>query len=132
MNFGQAVQSVLSQYVGFSGRARRSEYWWFFLFNMIIAIAVSIVDAAIGSMILGIVVTLVLLLPGIAVTLRRLHDTGRTGWWIFIAAVPIIGAVVLIVFACQDSQPGDNQYGPSPKYGSSAYGGAAPQRNGGV
>jgi uncharacterized membrane protein YhaH (DUF805 family) len=132
VNLGQAVQSVLSQYVGFSGRARRSEYWWFFLFNLIIAIAVAIVDAAIGSTILGILVTLALLLPGIAVTIRRLHDTGRSGWWILIALVPLIGAIVLIVFACQDSQAGVNQYGPSPKYGPSPYGGAAPQWSGSV
>ncbi|MCW2648309.1 MAG: hypothetical protein JWP07_4418 [Pseudonocardiales bacterium] len=132
VNLGQAVQSVLSQYVGFSGRARRSEYWWFFLFNLIIAIAVAIVDAAIGSTILGILVTLALLLPGIAVTIRRLHDTGRSGWWILIALVPLIGAIVLIVFACQDSQGGVNQYGPSPKYGPSPYGGAAPQWSGSV
>ena len=117
MNFGTAVRSVFSQYVGFSGRARRSEYWYFFLFNVLVSIVFAIVDNAIGTPILGLVVSLALLLPGIAVTLRRLHDTGRTGWWIWIALVPIVGAIVLIVFLCQDSQPGENRYGPSPKAG---------------
>jgi uncharacterized membrane protein YhaH (DUF805 family) len=130
VNFGQAVQSVLSQYVGFAGRARRSEYWWFFLFNVIVSVVFAIIDAAIGSQILGAIVSLALLLPGIAVTLRRLHDTGRTGWWVWIALIPLIGVIVLIVFQCQDSEPGTNKYGPSPKYGPALGGGGYPQHGG--
>ena len=116
MNFGQAVQSVLTKYVEFSGRARRSEYWWFTLFSVAVSIVFSIIDAAIGSSILGLLVSLALLLPSIAVTVRRLHDTGRSGWWIWLALIPLIGAIVVIVFLCQDSEPGQNKYGVSPKY----------------
>ena len=129
MNFGAAVQSVFSQYVGFSGRARRSEYWYFFLFNVLVSIVFSIIDAVIGSQVLGIIVSLALLLPGLAVTLRRLHDTDRTGWWIWIAIIPIVGVIVLIVFLCKDSDPGANKYGQSPKYGAGpAYGGSGVQQ----
>jgi uncharacterized membrane protein YhaH (DUF805 family) len=127
MNLGQAVQSAFRQYVGFSGRARRSEYWYFLLFNVIISILAAIVDAAMGSVALGILVAVVLLLPGLAVTVRRLHDIGRSGWWIFIGIVPLAGVIVLLVFACQDGDPGANQYGPSPKHGYSPQGGGAQQ-----
>jgi uncharacterized membrane protein YhaH (DUF805 family) len=130
VNFGQAVQSVLSQYVGFSGRARRSEYWYFFLFYVIVAIVIGIIDAIIGSTVLGVILSLAFLLPSLAVTMRRLHDIGRAGWWILIGLIPLIGAIVLIVFACQDSQPGENQYGPSPKYGPALGSGGYPQHGG--
>jgi uncharacterized membrane protein YhaH (DUF805 family) len=115
MGFADAIRSVFSKYVVFSGRARRSEFWWFTLFAVILYIVVAIIDAAIGSSILGIIVGLALLLPSLAVTARRLHDTGRSGWWILIGIIPLIGAIVLLVFECQDSQPGTNAYGPSPK-----------------
>src|SRR4051794_17675133 len=115
MGFADAIRSVFSKYVGFSGRARRSEFWWFTLFAVILYIVVAIIDAAIGSSILGIIVGLALLLPSLAVTVRRLHDTGRSGWWILIGIIPVIGAIVLLVFECQDSQPGTNAHGPSPK-----------------
>ncbi len=122
MGFPEAVRSVLTQYVGFSGRARRSEYWWFVLFTVIVDIVVSAIDAAIGSSILGIIVSLALLLPSLAVGIRRLHDTDRSGWWILIGIIPLVGWIVLIVFAVQDSSNGANKYGPSPK--EIGYGGA--------
>jgi uncharacterized membrane protein YhaH (DUF805 family) len=115
VNFVEAVQSVLSKYAVFSGRARRSEYWWFALFNIILSVVTTVVDRAIGNPALGLIVSLGLLLPSIAVGVRRLHDTDRSGWWMFIALVPLVGAIVLIVFLCQDSRYGDNKYGPSPK-----------------
>ena len=114
MNFTQAVSSAFSKYAVFSGRARRSEYWYFFLFNLLVSIVMAIIDRAIGSSVPGLLVSLALLLPGLAVLVRRLHDTSRTGWWFFIVLVPIVGVIVLIVFACQDSHP-DNQHGQSPK-----------------
>lgn len=123
MTFPEAVKSVLSQYVGFSGRARRSEYWWFFLFTMIVFIVASILDSVLfapdpgSTRIIGPIyglAALALLLPSLAVGVRRLHDTDRTGWWLLIGLVPIVGAILLIVWYCQDSGP-DNQYGPSPK-----------------
>jgi uncharacterized membrane protein YhaH (DUF805 family) len=120
MTFGQAVQSALSNYASFSGRARRSEYWWFALFNLIVSIIASIIDAIIGTPILALIIGLALLLPGLGLSFRRLHDTGRAGWWILIALIPLIGWIVLLVFFCQDSQPGPNQYGPNPKGGDAA------------
>lgn len=115
MNFPDAVRSVLTKYAVFSGRARRSEYWWFFLFNLVVSAVAAGIDAAIGTPIIAIIVGLALLLPTLAVGARRLHDTGRTGWLLLLAIIPLIGAIVLIVFFCQDTQPGDNQYGAAPK-----------------
>jgi len=103
---------VLKKYAIFSGRARRKEYWMFMLFNFIIGFALGIVEV---SSILVSLYSLAVLLPGMAVAVRRLHDTGRSGWWLLIGIVPIIGALVLLVFMVQDSQSDDNQYGPNPK-----------------
>jgi uncharacterized membrane protein YhaH (DUF805 family) len=106
---------VMKQYVDFRGRARRKEYWMFVLINLLIAIAIGIVDAMIGFGILGFVYAVAVFLPSIAVTVRRLHDSGRTGWWILIGLVPFVGILVILVFMVLDSQPGDNAYGPNPK-----------------
>lgn len=123
MGFGEAVSTCLSKYAGFSGRARRSEYWWFFLFNIIVSIVATVVDAALGTAFVALLVSIALLLPGIAVGVRRLHDTGRSGWWLLIALVPLVGAIVLIVFFATDSLPETNSYGESPKHGPApAYG----------
>ena len=115
------MQICLQRYFGFSGRARRSEYWWFFLFNVLVSIVASILDSVLGTMsddtnvgLIGSIASLALLLPSIAVGIRRLHDTSRSGWWILIGLIPIVGWIVLLVFYVQDSH-GDNQYGPSPK-----------------
>ena len=111
-----------TKYAQFSGRARRKEYWMFFLFNILIAIGLAIVDSITGTMsetagfgLLGGLYTLAVLVPGIAVTVRRLHDTNRSGWWFLIGLVPLIGFIVLLVFFCRDGTAGENQYGPSPK-----------------
>ena len=113
---------VLKKYAVFSGRARRKEYWYFALFNMIISIVLAVIDGVTGSFsaeagmgLLGGIYTLAILIPGIAVSVRRLHDTERSGWWLLIALVPLIGAIVLLVFMVQDSKPGQNQYGANPK-----------------
>ncbi|MBM6619150.1 DUF805 domain-containing protein [Bacillus suaedaesalsae] len=108
---------VLKNYVGFQGRARRKEYWMFTLFNVIVSIVLAIVEAITGleSMLTGLY-SLAVLLPSLAVSVRRLHDTGRSGWWLLISLIPIIGAIVLLVFTVSDSQEGENQYGPNPKY----------------
>lgn len=107
---------VLKNYVGFSGRARRKEYWMFYLFNAIAMIILSIVDNVLGTypLFYGLY-SLAILLPSLAVAFRRLHDIGRSGAWILIGLIPFIGAIILLVFACTDSQPDDNQYGPNPK-----------------
>jgi uncharacterized membrane protein YhaH (DUF805 family) len=107
---------VLKKYAVFTGRARRKEYWMFALFNVIIAIALGIIEGIVGGPgVLGGLYGLAVLIPSIAVGVRRLHDTGRSGWWILIGLVPVIGFIVLIVFFTTDGQPGTNQYGPNPK-----------------
>ena len=106
---------VLKQYVDFSGRAQRMEFWMFQLFNLLISIGLAIVDAILGLGILQMVYALAVLLPSIAVGARRLHDTNRSGWWLLLAFIPVIGIIVLIVFWVQDSDPGSNAFGPNPK-----------------
>ncbi len=107
---------VLKKYAVFTGRSRRKEYWIFFLFNIIIGFVLGLVEGFLGTMgILAIVYALGVLIPGLAVSIRRLHDTDRSGWWLFICLVPIVGFIVLLVFMVSDSQPGENRYGPSPK-----------------
>ncbi|MCW2901117.1 MAG: hypothetical protein JWO67_3382 [Streptosporangiaceae bacterium] len=108
--------AVLKNYAGFSGRARRTEYWMFVLFNVIITVVLNAISMAIkqGSL-LGSIYGLAVLIPGLAVAVRRLHDTGRSGWWLLIALVPVVGVIVLIIFMATAGQPGDNAHGPNPK-----------------
>src|SRR3954462_4757789 len=113
---------ALKKYAVFSGRARRTEYWMFILFNIIITVVLALIDILTGTFspqagvgLLGGLYALAVLIPSIAVTVRRLHDTGRSGWWILIGLVPVIGTIVLLIFMVQDSEPGTNQYGPNPK-----------------
>ncbi len=107
---------VLKKYTVFGGRAARKEYWMFVLLNFIVSLIIGIIGGILHfGNILSILYALAVLLPGLAVLFRRLHDTGRSAWWVLICFVPFVGAIVLIVFACLDSQPGDNQYGPNPK-----------------
>ncbi|MBD0842867.1 MULTISPECIES: DUF805 domain-containing protein [unclassified Streptomyces] len=108
---------VVKKYAVFSGRARRKEYWMYTLFYMIFAVVASIVDLAVlGSQILSLVMALGLLLPSLGVTVRRLHDTGRSGWWILIALIPLVGGIVLLVFLCLDGEAGANKHGENPKF----------------
>lgn len=107
---------ILKNYVGFSGRATRSEYWWFALINFIITLIIEIIDKVAGIYpLLTAIYSLALLLPSLALSFRRLHDTGRSAGWLFIGLIPIIGWIVLLVFYCLDSQPEANKYGPNPK-----------------
>lgn len=108
---------VLKNYVGFGGRARRKEYWMFYLFNFIIALVLAILGAFMDfAIVLSYLYSLAIFIPSLAVLFRRLHDTGRSGWWFLISFVPLVGAIVLLVFTCQDSEAGPNKYGPNPKY----------------
>ena len=113
---------ALKKYATFSGRAQRAEYWYFVLFYILILFGLTLIDSITGSYsaesgmgLLEGIFTLLLLIPSIAVGARRLHDTGRSGWWLLIALIPLVGAIVLLVFTVQDSTPGENQYGPNPK-----------------
>jgi len=116
------IDCLTKKYACFSGRARRQEYWLFVLFNFIASTILKFIAGALISMtglavlaIIPLLYSLAVLIPGFAVLFRRLHDTGRSGWWWLIGFIPLIGIIVLIVFCCLDSQPGENQYGPNPK-----------------
>jgi uncharacterized membrane protein YhaH (DUF805 family) len=115
--------TVMKKYADFSGRARRKEYWMFVLFNVIISIVLTILDSLIGTMsesgygVLSGLYSLAILIPSLAVGVRRLHDVGKSGWWLLISLIPLIGSIWLLVLFVTDSQPGDNQYGPNPKTG---------------
>ena len=117
----QWFTAVLKKYATFSGRARRREYWFFTLFYILIYIALILVDMVTGSLsgggigLLSGLFALGMLIPSLAVTFRRLHDTNRSGWWILISLIPLIGGIVLLVFMVMDSQPGMNDYGDNPK-----------------
>jgi len=112
---------ALKNYAGFSGRSRRKEYWFFILFYMIIFMVVAFLDGLLGTFsaesgigVLSGIFILGMIIPNIAVTIRRLHDTDRSGWWILIAFVPFVGGIVLIVFMVMGGTQGSNQYGPDP------------------
>lgn len=106
---------VLKNYVGFSGRARRQEYWMFALFNTIIEVVLYGIDTAIGVQVLSTIYMLAVLLPSLAVAFRRLHDTDRSGGWLLIAFIPFIGAIILLIFLATAGSAGTNRYGHDPK-----------------
>lgn len=114
-------KNAFKKYADFRSRARRSEYWYFALFNALFILVLSLLDTVLGfgnDDTLGIfaaLYSLVVVIPSLAVCVRRLHDIGKSGWWIFVAIVPFVGALILFFFAIRDSQPGANQYGPNPK-----------------
>jgi len=121
---------VLKNYATFSGRARRSEYWYFVLFNLIFAVAAMVLDKALGTNFsfetaagpmqlpygyVYVVYALFILLPSLAVLVRRLHDVGKSGWFVLISLIPIVGSIWILILVCTDSIPGKNQYGLNPK-----------------
>jgi uncharacterized membrane protein YhaH (DUF805 family) len=117
---------VLKKFAEFSGRAQRAEYWFFVLFNSIIALALmggamaaGGQESSMGGILMMVynIYNLAVLVPSLAVSVRRLHDTNRSGWWLLIALIPCVGAIILIVFFVQDSDPGPNRFGPNPKMG---------------
>ncbi len=113
MNFVQAISSGFGKYVQFGGRASRSEYWYWTLFSILVSIAANIVDGILDISIVSGITGLVLLLPGLAICARRLHDIDRTYWWILITFT-IIGMFVLIYWACLRGTVGPNRFGPDP------------------
>ena len=119
--------AALKKYADFSGRASRSEYWYFVLFYFLISIVLSIVDAVTGTLnpntgvgLLSGVFALAMIVPSISVNVRRLHDIDRSGWWLLLIFAIVIGWIVLLVFGVQDSQPSDNRFGPNPNAASAA------------
>lgn len=114
MNFVQAIQSGFRNYVNFTGRAARSELWWWILFQMLALFTAAILAGLIRFPLLYSLVALGLFLPGIAVIVRRLHDTERSGWWYFLALIPLVGAIILIVWFCKQGTTGTNRFGADP------------------
>ncbi|MFD3535472.1 DUF805 domain-containing protein [Streptomyces sp. NPDC058664] len=107
---------ALKKYAVFSGRSRRKEYWMYTLFNVIAVAILAAIDFALGIYpALTAIYVLGVFIPSLAVTVRRLHDTGRSGWWYFISLVPFVGGIVLLVFTCLDGEGHDNAYGANPK-----------------
>lgn len=113
--------AVLKKYAVFGGRARRKEYWMFVLFNIIFTIVASALDTVVfgiafdGFGPLYAVYSIAVFVPGLAVSVRRLHDVGKSGWYLLVNLIPIAGPIWYLVLVCTDSQPGDNQYGSNPK-----------------
>ncbi len=122
----EIYKTVLTKkYADFSGRARRAEFWWFWLMNLAVVIGLRIVASILGvvSDALGSLVALLIplywlavFIPSLALAVRRLHDTNKSGWWLLIGLIPFVGAIILLVFYLLDSDRGANDYGPSPKY----------------
>ncbi|MCR5107892.1 MAG: DUF805 domain-containing protein [Lachnospiraceae bacterium] len=115
MSFIDAIKTCFQKYVNFNGRARRSEMWWFVLFNFVVSFIVGMIGNAMGTTVLATLWTLAVFLPGLAVEIRRLHDIGKKWTWILFALIPVVGTIILIVWFCKDSDPGDNEFGPNPK-----------------
>jgi len=118
MGFQQAIAVCFSKYAVFEGRACRSEYWWFFLFNLPMHGATGLLDVAIfggesGGLLNGLY-SLAVLLPGLGVGVRRLHDTNHSGWWLLISLVPLVGFILLIVWLARPGDAGPNRFGPDP------------------
>jgi len=127
MRFAEAIKSFWTKYATFKGRSRRSEYWWIQLFLVLSNLAVAAIDLALmngdverfiangGGGIVGLVWILVTIVPALAVLVRRLHDSGKSGWWVLIGFVPLVGAIVLLVLTVLDSDRAENKHGASPK-----------------
>lgn len=119
--WGYFVQAFKQKYCDFSGRARRKEYWGYVLFAALIQWAMLAVAAlsfgaeSVGFYVVYALIALAFILPALSVTVRRLHDLGKSGWWIFIAFIPFVGSIALLVFMCLDSEVDENAYGPNPK-----------------
>ena len=109
------LKVVRDNYANFNGRASRQEYWMFILFNFIFTIVVGFIDGFLSLGFLSLLYLLAILIPGLAVLVRRLHDVNKSGWWFFIIFIPIIGAIWMLILLCTDGNPGENSYGPSPK-----------------
>ncbi len=133
MGFTEAVKHVFENYANFNGRARRSEYWYFVLFNTLVSIVLNVLLSTMGGLsfdpeagivmgtgltiisIITSVIGIALFIPGLAVSVRRLHDIGKSGWALLLGFIPFIGGIILLIFCLTDSEPGENMYGANPK-----------------
>ncbi len=133
MGFIEAIKHVFANYANFNGRARRSEYWWFILFLVLLSLVVNIVvsnlaylafnidNISIRNFIFFIIVLVIsvyvlgMIIPNITVRVRRIHDIGKSGWYVLLTFIPFIGGIFLLIFTLTDSEPGDNMYGANPK-----------------
>ena len=120
MNMRDSVQTCLSKYVAFGGTASRSEYWYFVLFNLLLGLVVSFADVRLGTHVPQHVLSFAMLLPSTGAFVRRLHDTGHSGWWYFIALTGV-GAFVLLYWACLKGKTYDNKYDDRRGYGRNAF-----------
>ena len=111
VGFVEAIKLYFKNYTNFKDRSRRSEYWWIFLFNMIVSTLLGLIIPEIAGL-----WNIVILIPSIALVVRRLHDIGKSGWWYLIGFVPLVGAILLLIWLCRDSDPNTNEWGPSTKY----------------
>lgn len=126
MTFSESVATCLAKYATFQGRATRSEYWWWALFTTVIGIAVGFATGLVGGLLGGVfkdmgtvvsgLVGLALLIPSLAVLVRRLHDSGRSGWWFWISLVPVIGTIWLLILLVMPTEPATNRYGAPENY----------------
>lgn len=136
MGFSEAIQSGFQNYVNFEGRSGRAAYWWWVLFTVIVSVVAGIIDRAIGSSVvttpeaagmtstgIGVITSiasLLLFLPSLAVAVRRLHDTDRSGWWVLLNVIPFIGWIIVVIMLLQPGSLGLNRYGPPPGTGEAA------------
>jgi len=127
MNMQTAVTTVLGKYATFTGRATRSEYWWWVLALILLMLVLGVIDGALVAPVMGfeqfspeagqplsMLASLALLLPSLAVSVRRLHDVDRSGWWYLLSLIPVIGTLVLLYWYVQPGSSGDNRFGPEP------------------
>jgi uncharacterized membrane protein YhaH (DUF805 family) len=112
MGFGDAIKTCFTKYAEFKGRAARPEYWWFFLSYLILVVVLSFLGSF--GRALSFIVWLAYIVPLLAAGVRRLHDTDKSGWWLLIGLIPLVGTIILIVFLATAGQPAANQYGPPP------------------
>ncbi|MDP3739443.1 MAG: DUF805 domain-containing protein [Hyphomonadaceae bacterium] len=125
VSFGEALPLFFKNFANFQGRSSRGAYWWLFLINFLIAFGLGLVDGLVftdfvmnaGIGVLGGLWSLAVLIPGISLGFRRLHDVDKSAWWLLIGLIPIVGAIVLIIFAIQEGTPGTNKFGPDEEAG---------------
>lgn len=119
VSFSQAVRMAFDSYCRFQGRSSRSEYWWWVLFVAILSFCIGIIEGILGFSMTAVqttsgILSLVLFLPGLGLSVRRLHDIGKSGWWILLGFIPVVGAIILIIWFARNSEMTGNRYGPVP------------------